>query len=164
MTTQIKTAQKELLDSPHLVPAIDPGNYELSENELRAATLIMSNDMTPRGSKYKHRSYTEIAEELDIDAVTLWRYRNKPEFQRYIRDASASFVSSVVPLAVARLAELADGSISGTPSIKAIQMILEIGNVYNPKTTVEVSANNNGEKVSEEQLAAIVAKYSAVEE
>lgn len=162
--TQIKVAQKELLESPHELAAINPNDYELSPQEVKAATLIIESNMTPSANKYRHITMVDIAKELGVDRSTLWRIRRKPEFQRYVKDASASFVASAVPMASARLYELANGTQTGTSSIKAIEMILQMGGLYNAKQTVEIQSDGKQAEVSVEQLDAIIAKYSAVGE
>lgn len=136
------------------VPLLDTSKYDLTTEELKAASLIISRDMSPKG---KRKTYPAIAEELGVSRKTLWIMRSKSEFQRYVRDAAVAYSHSKVAMAVSRLEELADGTITGTPSIKAISMILEMSGVYNQKQTIE-HVEGTSERVSDEDIQRIIDK------
>lgn len=153
------TKETELLESPHVLPQIDTQDYDLTPTEIKAATMIVERDMTPRGAKYKRKEYSEIADELGMERTWLYRLRAKPEFQRFSKDVSNSYVAAVIPTAIARLTELADGSSTGTPSIKALEMLLQMSGLYNSKQTVEVTQQGANKGVSDAELDAIIAKF-----
>ncbi len=152
----------EVLDSAEFIqpPLPNVDEYDLTPIQLKAAQAVMFNDMTLKKKGSKRKPYKQIAAELGIDEDTLIRYRALPEFQRFTRDAMQLSVSSSVPMAITRLHQLADGSITGTPSIKAIEMLLEMDGLYSKSSKHEISVQQPtfNTPVSDEELARIIAR------
>lgn len=150
----------EVLDSPVYIqpPLPDIENYDLTPLQLKAAQAVMINDMTIKRKGVKRKPYKQIATELGIDEDTLIRYRALPEFRRFTNDAMRLSVASSIPMAITRLTQLADGSITGTPSIRAIEMLLEMDGMYSKSTKHEVSVQQPSlmAQVSDDELARII--------
>ncbi|MGX9136155.1 phBC6A51 family helix-turn-helix protein [Rummeliibacillus sp. JY-2-4R] len=143
-------------------PTIDAKKYDLTPAQLEAAQAVLSNEMTIKRKGNRRKTYQELADELGISHDTLARWRALPEFQRYTKDSAQAFVNSGLAMAVTRLYELADGSITGSPSIKAIEMILSMGGLYSKTQTHEITVATQSQgmaQVSDEELAEIVAEY-----
>lgn len=158
------TNEIEVITEPSamVAPTIDAKKYDLTAAQLAAAQAIISNEMTIKRKGNRRKTYQELADELGISHDTLSRWRALPEFQRYTKDTAQAFVNSGLTMAVARLYELADGSTTGTPSIRAIEMLLTMGNMYSKTQTheVTVTAQQQGmAQVSDDELAEIVAEY-----
>ena len=155
----------EVLDSPTFIqpPLPDVEDYDLTPIQMKAAQAVMINDMTIKRKGVKRKPYKQIATELGIDEDTLIRYRALPEFRRFTNDAMRLSVASSIPMAITRLAELADGSITGTPSIRAIEMLLEMDGMYSKSTKHEVSVHQPSvqAQVSDEELARIIQRADA---
>lgn len=136
----------------------DADNYDLKPHQLKAAQAVLLNDLTYKRRGIKRKSYQQLAAELGISHDTLVRYRALPEFQRYIKDSVQLSASSSVPMAISRLHQLADGSITGTPSLRAIEMILEMAGVYSKSTKHEINVQQPSisAQVSDDELARII--------
>lgn len=119
-------------------PMPDVRDYDLTPIQLNAAQAVLINDMTLKKRGVTRKTYIQLAADLGISHDTLQRYRALPEFSRFIRDGAQLAVSSSVPMAITRLHQLADGSF-GTPSIKALEMILEMTGVYSKSQKHEIS-------------------------
>ena len=145
-------------------PLPDVDNYDLSPLQLKAAQAVMINDMTLKKKGAKRKPYKQVAKELGIDEDTLIRYRALPEFQRYVKDAVTLSAASSIPMAIARLQQLADGSITGTPSIRAIEMLLEMGGVYSKSQnhTINVQQPPVQTTVTDAEIERIIAQQSDV--
>lgn len=141
----------------------DADNYDLKPHQLKAAQAVILNDMTYKRRGLKRKTYQQLAEDLGISHDTLVRYRALPEFQRYVKDCVQMSANSSITMALTRLEQLADGSITGTPSIRAIEIILEIGGVYKKSTKHEVSVQQPSfnAQVSDEELARIIQRADA---
>lgn len=136
----------------------DADNYDLKPHQLKAAQAVMINDLTYKKRGIKRKPFKQLAHELGIDEDTLLKYRALPEFQRYIKDSVQLSASSSVSMAISRLHQLADGSITGTPSLRAIEMLLEMAGVYSKSTKHEVSVHQPSftAQVSDEDIARII--------
>ncbi|GEM_PF-4255828 len=156
----------EVLDTETFIqpPLPNVDEYDLTPLQLKAAQAVMLNDMTLKRKGIKRKPYKQIATELGIDEDTLIRYRALPEFQRFTKDAMQLSVSSSVPMAITRLHQLADGSISGNPSLKAIEMILSMTGLYSTSTKVNVQMEQPTyqAQVSEADLQRIIAQHGDV--
>jgi len=141
----------------------DADNYDLKPHQVKAAQAVILNDMTYKRRGLKRKSYQQLAAELGISHDTLVRYRALPEFQRYIKDCVQMSASSSITMALTRLEQLADGSITGTPSLRAIEMILEMGGVYSKSTKHEINVQQPSfnAQVSDEELARIIGRADA---
>lgn len=155
----------EVLDSQAFIqpPLPNVEDYDLTPLQLKAAQAVMINDMTLKKKGAKRKPYKQIAADLGIDEDTLIRYRALPEFQRFVRDAMRLSVSSSIPMAITRLTQLADGSITGTPSIRAIEMLLEMDGMYSKSTKHEINVKQPPmtAQVSDEELARIIERADA---
>lgn len=170
MTNEIKAIEEqyepaEVLESESFMqPTLpDAENYDLKPHQIKAAQAVMINDMTFKKRGSNRKPYKQIATELGIDEDTLIRYRAMPEFQRYVRDSVQMSAGSAIPMAITRLQQLADGSITGTPSIRAIEMLLEMAGVYSKSTKHEVSVQQPmlQAQVTDDDIARIIAKADA---
>lgn len=145
-------------------PLPDVSNYDLTPLQLKAAQAVMINDMTLKKKGAKRKPYKQIAVELGIDEDTLIKYRALPEFQRFVKDAVSMSAASSIPMAITRLHQLADGSITGTPSIRAIEMILEIGGVYSKSQNhnINVQQAQPIQTVSDADIQRIIAQQGDI--
>jgi len=171
MTNDITRLTEELVepsaildDETFMQPTLpDAANYDLKPHQIKAAQAVLLNDLTYKRRGVKRKPYQQVATELGISHDTLVRYRAMPEFQRYIKDCVQLSASSSVPMAISRLHQLADGSITGTPSLRAIEMILEMAGVYSKSTKHEVSVQQPTVQmqISDEELARIIERADA---
>lgn len=148
-------------DEKFMQPTLpDADNYDLKPHQLKSAQAVILNDMTYKRRGLKRKTYQQVAADLGISHDTLVRYRALPEFQRYIKDCVQMSASSSITMALTRLEQLADGSITGTPSLRAIEMILEMGGIYSKSTKHEVSVHQPAmtAQVSDDDLARIIAR------
>lgn len=171
MKNEIKAIEEqyepaEVLDTETFIqpPLPTSEDYDLTPLQLKAAQAVMINDMTLKRRGNKRKTYAQIASELGVSHDTLTRYRALPEFQRYVRDAVSMSASSSVSMAMTRLQQLADGSITGTPSIRAIEMLLEIGGIYSKSTKHEIAMQQPTvqAQVSDADLQRIIAQHGEV--
>lgn len=140
------------------------GSYKLRPGQLKAAQMIVENEMTIKRKGAKRKTYKQLSSELGIDEDTLIKWRGLDEFKRYVKDATQSLIEESMAMAAARLYQLADGSISGNPSVKAIEMILTMGGLLTKTQAHEITVKNalNLTEVSDEELAQIVAEYDEI--
>lgn len=168
MTNEVKHEAHEVgtvLDSPETVvaPVTPAGRYKLTPAQQHAATMILTNDLTVKRSGVRRKEFNEIAAELGIHRNTLLDWRSQPEFQRYIDDATRMALSGSVTMAVARLHELADGTQTGTSSIKAIELIMTYAGLLDRKRSVDVNVTHGAPAVasmSDEQLGELLEQYA----
>lgn len=141
---------------------IPVGKFKLKPEQLKAAQLIVENEMLIKRRGNKRKSYMEIAEEVGVTRASLHNWRSLPEFQRYIKEATQLMVNESLAMATARLYQLADGSITGNPSIKAIELILTMGGLLDKsqKHEITVKQPDSLASVSDVELAQLVAEYS----
>ena len=104
----------------------------------------------------KHRrTFQDIAGELGIHHDTLGHWYALPEFQRYKNDIVTLALHDAQAMATARLIEIADGgSITGTPSMKAIKLIMKLSGRLSDKQeiTVKNDTSNDMKKVGDDEL------------
>ncbi len=171
MTNELQQLEEQyepasVLDTETFIqpPMPNVEDYDLTVIQLKAAQAVLLNDMTLKKRGNRRKPYKQLASELGIDEDTLIRYRALPEFQRFIKDAAQLSVASSVPMAIARLHQLADGSIAGQPSIKAIQMLLEMAGLYSTSTKVNVQVEQPTypAQVSDADLQRIIAQHGDV--
>lgn len=159
---------QEVTEAPESVmyPVEPDGKYRLTPQQRQAAQLFIANEMTVKRKGVKKRTLQEIAAEIGVHRDTLYDWRKQPDFQRYIKDTSVLAVSDSVPMAVARLYELANGDQTGTSSVKAIELILTAGGLLTKKIehTVQQGAPNDMRLASDEEIDDLVAEYGGDEE
>lgn len=164
MTNELTTINEEdydpaeVLDSQTFIqpPMPDVRDYELTPAQIKAAQAVLINDMTLKKRGVARKTYMQLSADLGISHDTLQRYRALPEFARFIRDGAQLAVSSSVPMAITRLHQLADGSF-GTPSIRALEMILEMTGVYSKSQKHEISHQYAAQpQVSDAELQRII--------
>lgn len=142
-----------------VLPPIPTENYDLTSRQLLAAQLITINDSLPK-KRSARKTYSEIAAEVGISRETLHEYRSLPEFKRYMRDMAQVIADDYVLQALQNLKGLADGSITGTPSIGANMFFLEhAGMVRKQQThTITVNPTQGMATVSDEDIERIIAR------
>jgi hypothetical protein len=167
---QIEAVEAEVLPpqpNEHLVPYVPRGHYKLKPEQKRAAQMIVANDFLPKKKGVKRQTFIEIAEELGVHRDTLYGWRSLPDFQRYVNDMIDLSINDAQSLAVARLIELANGDQTGTPSIKAIELILQMNGKlkkqYEHQVTTQFTGNDL-KHVSNDELDALIGEYSEYEE
>ncbi|WP_409369884.1 phBC6A51 family helix-turn-helix protein [Lysinibacillus sp. 38-6] len=166
MTNEIKSTElSELSTEPmadlEVLPAIPVDNYDLTPRQLLAAQLIIVNDSLPKKGKGKtRRTYSEIAADVGVSRETLYEYRMLPDFNRYVKDAAQVIANDYVLQALANMKLLADGTISGTPSINANLFFLNNAGMGNTKQQHVVTVNQGveGSKVTDDEIARIIAR------
>lgn len=166
MTNEIKSTEShEITTTPmadlDVLPAIAVDNYDLTQRQLLAAQLIIVNDSLPRkGKGNTRRSYSEIAADVGVSRETLYEYRMQPEFNRYVKDAAQVIANDYVLQALTNMKALADGSVTGTPSIGANLFFLNNAGMGNTKQQYEVTVNQGGvgSKVTDDEIARIIAR------
>lgn len=151
----------------NVLPPLPVENYDLRPRELLAAQMMIINDSLPRKSKTGKARLTqiEIAEQLGVSRETLHEYRTKPEFQRYVRDATQIIANDYVIQALTNMKALADGSITGTPSIGANMFFLNHAGLGITKQEHSVTVNQGGtvSQVTDEEIARIIARAESDE-
>lgn len=138
------------------------GTYRLTPAQKRAAQMIVANEMTPKKAGLKKKTYMEMAEELGIHRDTLLDWRSMPEFQRFVNDMTALAVSGMQSMAVARLYELANGDQTGTSSIKAVELILQMNGLVKKQYEHSITAQpmtNDLKQVSDDELIELIGEY-----
>lgn len=168
VSTQSNEVTEVIESAPTVMtPPLPSGKYKLTPHQVEAAVAIIENEMTVKRKGVRKKTYIEIADELGIHRDTLRNYRSNPEFQRYITDASRLVVANSLPMAVARLYELANGDQTGTSSVKALELLLIMGGLLKKDNKHEITITQGVpdiRKVSDEDLADIIAEYSDEEE
>ncbi|MGY4690296.1 phBC6A51 family helix-turn-helix protein [Salibacterium sp. K-3] len=138
------------------VPA---GSYRINDQQKKAAQLLAANDMA---MKKERMSFQDISANIGIHHDTLKTWRSNPEFQRYKNDIVTLSLHDAQAMATSRLIEMADGSITGTPSMKAIELIMKLSGRLSDKQeiTVKNDTSNGMKTVSDEELDDIVQQYA----
>jgi len=161
MTNEIKEVQQgEIIDRVDLdvLPALPVEDYDLTQRQLLAAQLIIVNDSLPK-KRGQRKTYSEIAAEVGISRETLHEYRSLPDFKRYVRDVAQVIADDYVLQALSNMKQLADGSITGTPSIGANMFFLENAGMVRKKQEHTITMNQpEVQQVSDEQLQRIIAR------
>lgn len=97
---------------------------QLTVKEQRAADLIVENEFLSRGEQ---RRLDEIADEVGIEVRTLYNWRQKPEFIRYVAIISDRRLAGARAKADAQLMKLVEGtSNNGIPSVKGLEMYYKL--------------------------------------
>lgn len=123
---------------------------KLTPQQLAAAELLVANDFAGKEKK----TYQEIAEELEIDARTLYNWRHTPAFIRYCATLSDSKLDSYRSVADAQLMKLIAGtSNNGIPSIKALELFYKLnGKLVERREVVQTEELNRPKRMSDEEL------------
>ena len=91
--------------------------YDLTPQQLKAVELIAYNETG--------RQYKEIAAELGISDVTLFRWRSHPEFVRAVNDIADQIMEAYLNDAYRHLRTLSRTAKSDGSKLKAIELILK---------------------------------------
>ena len=164
---EIKPVETEVISVGGFADYVPPGNYRLTPEQKKAAQMIVANEMTPKKAGVKKKTYIQLAKELGIHRDTLLGWRSLPEFQRFVNDMTALSIGGMHSMAVARLYEMANGDQTGTSSIKAIELILQMNGLvkkqYEHSVTNHITVNNLKE-VSDDELIELIGEYDEKEE
>lgn len=93
------------------------------------------------------KSFEDIAAELDIDNVTLWRWRRVEAFQKAVNDLSYSCLKDELPKVYKSLAGKA---ISG--NVKAIEIILKFADNFIERSETSIKADIDLGGATDEEL------------
>jgi len=171
MSEEIKAVEAEVLPMEPSVGEfaayVPRGNYRLTPAQKLAAQMIVANEMTPKKAGIRKKPYTQIAEELGVHRDTLLDWRSLPEFQRFVNDMTALSIGGMQSMAIARLYELANGDQTGTSSIKAIELILQMNGLVKKQYEHNITSQpvtNDLKHVSDDELAELVGEYGDEDE
>ncbi|MET3683646.1 hypothetical protein ABID56_001755 [Alkalibacillus flavidus] len=133
------------------------GDYQLNSTERYAAALMAQNDMNLKGNRL---SIGELADAVDINVRTLYNWRSNPEFQRYRNDIVTLALDDAQAKAAARLIEMAEGKHTGTPSMKAIELVFKLNGKLSDKHEHYYNGPQQNEKVDVQDLDDIIEQYA----
>ncbi|MHC8516785.1 phBC6A51 family helix-turn-helix protein [Sporosarcina sp. ITBMC105] len=129
---------------------------QLTVKQQKAAYLLLDNEMLP----YKERrKQEEIAAELEIDRVTLYRWRKENQaFIEFKKEVAKDYLGDEVGLFAQALITSMRGT-NGAPSQKALDLYAKMMGFIKSEHSVEIT---QGGARTDEELAAELAELDAM--
>ena len=147
-----------------LASVIPQGNYKLSDHEKRVAVIIAQNDLNHVRNR---KSISEIAELAGYSERGLYHLRAKAEFQRFRGDIVTLSLNDAQTQATARLLEMVNGTHTGTPSMKAIELLFKLTGRLSDKQELTIRNGGDAEDLKTadiEDIDDIIGHYDSSEE
>lgn len=91
----------------------------LTEDQIKLAEMHVEDEFRDKADR---KGWTGIAEELGYNRRTLYKWRQKPEWQQYVAYLTNVERDSYYPTVIKQLHRAIEGGNNGEPSIRAIEL------------------------------------------
>lgn len=129
--------------------------YVLSAQQMKAAELFAMQDVN-------HMKVEEIAQEVGVSRITLWKWRQEPEFIAYKNDLAERRMEDFLDEAYKLLRGMATDGQSEKTRLKAVELVLKnrgkLTDVQKVEQTVKDERSSEAILADIERLEALVQK------
>lgn len=126
----------------------------LEVRQQRAAYLLIENEMLSR-SDPEYKTQEQIAEEIGVDRVTLWRWRKQDQaFIEFKKEVAKDYLGDSVGIFVKQLVASMEGT-NGAPSQKALDLFAKMMGFIKNEHSVEVTQGGRSSEDLQAELAAL---------
>lgn len=134
----------------------------LSADQLKAVYLLLDNELKSEGERLTQE---EIAEECNVNRVTLYRWRTQDQdFIDYRREVTRNYISDMSGLFLKSLRRSIEGT-NGTPSMKALDLFAKVEGFVQTTNQLDVNIGGGGRSNDdiEDELAKLEEQLAEVE-
>lgn len=126
----------------------------LEVRQQRAVYLLIENEMLSR-SDPEYKTQEQIAEEIGVDRVTLWRWRKQDQaFIEFKKEVAKDYLGDSVGIFVKQLVASMEGT-NGAPSQKALDLFAKMMGFIKNEHSVEVTQGGRSSEDLQAELAAL---------
>ena len=126
----------------------------LEVRQQRAVYLLIENEMLSR-SDPEYKTQEQIAEEVGVDRVTLWRWRKQDQaFIEFKKEVAKDYLGDSVGIFVKQLVASMEGT-NGAPSQKALDLFAKMMGFIKNEHSVEVTQGGRSSEDLQAELAAL---------